>query len=446
MGAGLVLSTGLGCGDDTADSGGSGGDGGSGGAGASGGNGGNPSNNGGNGAGGDGAGPTGGGGNPPGCEAQLECQPATGRGDGFSCDAAAGEPPPLTLTDLDVNVNQLIQIKSAPGAPDRLFLVQQNGTIRIYENDALVPTPFINVSGLITSGGEQGLLGLAFHPDYATNGRFFLHYSDADTGDSTIQEFAVSDNPLVADPEPKQLVLQHFTDEPNHNGGAVEFGNDGFLYISLGDGGAQNDPGCDAQNLDNLLGKITRLDVDATPGADGYPAAPCNPDGQKYFHVGFRNPWRMSFDPCTCELYIGDVGQNAYEEVDVARQENGAQNFGWPMREGQHDHNNDCVDPPTTGLVEPIAEYPHPGGGAGSITGGYVYRGSNIPNLRGWYFYADYSFGALFMVRAVDGVTTDGPVALDDLDPGVPTCFGQDGNGEIYIGDYSGRLLRINPE
>jgi len=344
----------------------------------------------------------------------------------------------------------VVQIKSAPGAPDRLFIVSQDGQIYIFEDGALRDTPFLDVGGVIRggTGSEEGLLGLAFHPDYPSNGRFFIHYSSADdSGASTVMEYQVSDDPLVASAEPVQLVLQHETDQLNHNGGAVEFGNDGYLYVSLGDGGAQCDPGCDAMNPDRLLGKISRVDVDAAPAADGYPAAPGNPNGAKWYHDGLRNPWRMSFDACTGDLYIGDVGQDTYEEVDVATAAAGPLNFGWPIREGMHDqapsscegYDGSCIDPPAT-LVDPIAEYSH--GEGVSVTGGYVYRGSQMPGLRGFYFYGDYQTGFVRILRAEGGALVEGPTDTDVSVDGL-TSFGQNGNGEVFAGSADGSVYQI---
>jgi hypothetical protein len=282
LGAGVVA--GLGCGDDTTATGGGG---------SGGGDGGNPS------TGGGGNPSTGGGGQAQGGGGQAQGGDGPGgMGPGYSCEAAVGTVGTITLEDVASVGTGAVQLKSAPGDPERLYIVKQDGQILIYEDGTLNPTPFLDVSDLIRGGvgGEEGLLGLAFHPDFATNGRFFIHYSANGDGDSTVGEFHATPGATTADPDQVQLVLSHFTDEGNHNGGAVEFGNDGYLYISLGDGGAQNDPGCDAQNLGNLLGKIIRVDVDATPDGEGYPAAAGNPDGEKYYHVGFRNPWRMSFD------------------------------------------------------------------------------------------------------------------------------------------------------
>ncbi|NUP11338.1 MAG: hypothetical protein HOW73_35275 [Polyangiaceae bacterium] len=428
LGAGILV--GVGCGDDTT-TGGSGGNGGEPSTGGNNPNGGSP-NNGGGGAGDGGENPGGGG------------DGGMNTGPGYTCDPAPAAPGKVTVEEV-ANVGfGPVQITSAPGQPEKLFVVTKNGQIRIIENGEVLATPFLDISDIITTASEQGLLGLAFHPDYEKNGRFFIHYSNGDNGDSTVAEYKVSADPNVAETEQVQFVFSHPTAQDNHNGGAVEFGNDGYLYISLGDGGAQNDPGCDAQNLDNLLGKIVRLDVEAAPTGDGYPAAPGNPDGEKYYHVGFRNPWRMSFDHCTGDLYIGDVGQNTREEVDVAREGDGALNFGWPYMEGTFNHNNDCPPNPG-GLKAPLLDYAQSGAG-GSVTGGYVYRGSASPNLRGWYFYADYVFGGFWMVRAESGAVVEGPVELDIALDGV-AGFGQDGNGEVYvttIGD--GTVYRITSQ
>ncbi len=429
--AGLL--SGFGCGDDTATGGGNTGGSGAGntggentGAGSTGGN-----NPGGGGVGGDGAGPVG------------------GSTQNFNCDPSTETPPTLALSEVASGFDNPVSAKSPPGRPDTLFVVEQGGTISIIDGGAALPTPFLDVSDAIVSGGEQGLLGLAFHPEYETNGRFFIHYSSSDNGLSTVMEYHRSDaDENVADPDSVQLVLQHPTAQPNHNGGDLSFGpNDGFLYITLGDGGTQGDPGCDAQNTDNLLGKISRVDVDAAATAEGYPAAAGNPDGGKYYHLGFRNPWRFGFDPCNGDLYIADVGQNEWEEVSVAEDGAGPLNFGWPVREGAHDYpNNDC-DPEPVNPVEPIAEYPHKntpicGGGSGSISGGFVYRGSAIPSLRGWYFYGDYCSGDVYILKAENGEIVSAPVS-----PGFSLSqvsgFGQDGNGEVYAIDHNGVVNRI---
>jgi glucose/arabinose dehydrogenase len=390
----------------------------------------------------DGAGGPGGGGNGAG---------ATGGSGGatdYSCEAPVGEPPGLTLTQV-AEVSSPIQAKSPPGSPELLFIAERGGVIHVLEASGLRPQPFLDLSSIVLNdGGEQGLLGLAFHPDYATNGRFFVHYSDVNGGDSVVAEYARGADAFTASPTPVREVLRHFTDQSNHNGGAVEFGPDGFLYISLGDGGAQNDPGCDALDPSNLLGKIVRLDVDATPAADGYPAAAGNPGGQKQYHVGMRNPWRITFDPCTGTLYVGDVGQDTTEEISVADAGAGALNFGWPIKEGTADHggyDGSCLV--IGNLVPPIAEYPHENAPLcnGSVTGGYVYRGFNIPGLRGWYLYGDFCSGKIFRLRYEDGSLLAPPA-----DAGIEllglSAFGQDGFGEMYALELDGRVFRIDPQ
>jgi glucose/arabinose dehydrogenase len=339
-----------------------------------------------------------------------------------------------------------VQIESAPGDPDRLFIAQQTGAVRVVDQGQLVAAPFIDVGASIIAGGEEGLLGLAFHPGYASNGRFFLHYTRTPDEASTVTEYAVGPSPLVANATPIRTVLVEPTMENNHNGGAIELGPDGFLYVALGDGGAAGDPGCDAMSPTNLLGKIARLDVDAPCDlVSGCPAAPTNPAGAKYFHVGLRNPWRITFDPCTGDLFIGDVGEASYEEIDVAPAAAGALNFGWPVREGAHPfagYDGTCASAPPT-FAEPIAEYAHTDGCA--VTGGYVYRGSAIPALRGAYLYGDLCTGSIMMLRYANGVVTGAPT-FTGLTAGSVTAFGRDGHGEVYVADYAGAVYRIDPD
>ena len=362
------------------------------------------------------------------------------------CDPASGSLPTLKLTEIAAGLDDVMLVKSAPDDPDRLYIVQKTGVIAVYDKGAVLPTPFLDISGLLRVGSEEGFLGLAFHPAYADNGRFFVHYSAADNGDSTVQEFKRSaSDPLVADPNPVQLVLKHSTEQDNHNGGTTEFGKDGFLYIGLGDGGMQGDPECDAQNKGNLLGKISRIDVDGTPDSDGYPAAAGNPDGAKYYHIGFRNPWRMSFDACTFDLYIGDVGQDAWEEVSVVAKADGPKNFGWPFREGTHDFGVSACAENTDTLVEPITDYSH-GDGNNCVIGGYVYRGSTIPALRGTYFFGDNNTGRVWTLQYTNGMASP-PVEVPELNMGgTLASFGQDGRGQVYTCGTDGTVYRIDPQ
>ena len=364
----------------------------------------------------------------------------------YNCEAAAGDPPALALTEV-AQLDGPIQAKSPPGLPDLLFIAEKSGRIVILDNGTVRPQPFLDISSLVLDEGEQGLLGFAFHPDYAMNGRFFVHYTDTDNGDNVVAEYARGGDDFTASPTAVTEALRHYTDQSNHNGGAVEFGPDGYLYISMGDGGAQGDPGCDAMNPANLLGKIMRLDVDAAAGGDGYPAAPGNPDGAKQYHIGMRNPWRISFDPCVGTLYVGDVGQDAFEEVSVADPSDGALNFGWPVREASTDYGTAC--PFTMGpLVDPIASYPHAQGLCdigGSISGGYVYRGFNVPSLRGWYLYGDYCTGALYRLKYENGSVT-GAAELLNISLSEVSAFGQDGRGEVYVLELPGRVYRVDAE
>jgi glucose/arabinose dehydrogenase len=368
----------------------------------------------------------------------------------YDCTPAAGTVPNLKLTDLMLQVNEPIQLKNAPDDPDRLYIAQKSGQVVIVENGALLATPFLDISSKVIDSSEEGLLGLAFDPGYATNGRFFVHYSKAGSGDNVVEEYHRSAADIhKADPNPVQLVLEHPTAEPNHNGGAVEFGPDGFLYISMGDGGNQGDPECDAQllmggeapaGIQNLFGKITRLDVNGTPDADGYPAAAGNPNGQKHYHVGFRNPWRISFDVCTGDLYIGDVGQNSYEEVDRITQADGPVNCGWPYFEGTHTYPYNMTTCPAmpANLHTPILDYDHSGGRC-AVSGGYVYRSMAIPALRGAYFYGDYCSGNIYYkLGAAAAVPTP-------LSGGNISAFGQDGRGNVYVLSLGGTVSRIDP-
>ncbi|MFO0618153.1 MAG: PQQ-dependent sugar dehydrogenase [Polyangiaceae bacterium] len=369
----------------------------------------------------------------------------------FDCTDASGQVAGLKLTEVTTDVDTPVQAISAPDDPDRLYVVEKHGRIVILENGAVSQTPFLDIVSKVADNGEEGFLGLAFHKDYATNGRFYVHYSAKNNGDNVVEEYHRSDaNHDVADPNPVKLVIRHTTAQSNHNGGAVEFGPDGFLYVSMGDGGAQGDPQCDAQlsmggdaggEPENLLGKISRFDIEAACDAQtGCPAAPGNPGGRKAYHVGFRNPWRMSFDACGAhDLFVGDVGQNTYEEVDQLPLGTAA-NCGWPYREATHDYGapGTCPAKPA-GLVEPVAEYAH--GTRCSISGGYVYRSSAIPGLRGAYVYGDYCSGEVFY-KAPGGA----PVTTT-LNPGTNRlgAFGQDGRGNVYVLDLSGRVLRIDP-
>ena len=319
-----------------------------------------------------------------------------------------------------------------PDGSGRLFVIEKPGRIRIIQNDQLMDTPFLDITDRVGSGGnEQGLLGLAFHPQYAQNGRFFVNYTDK-LGKDTIARFQVSSDPNVADPGSEVKLLSIDDPFPNHNGGVLAFGPDGLLYAGLGDGGSGGDPFGNAQNTGVLLGKILRLDVDS---ADPYAVPADNPFGNEVWAYGLRNPWRLSFDKSTGDLYIGDVGQNAWEEIDfLPAGSPGGTNFGWNFREGAHDYKGGGA----AGMVDPIAEYGHPGGNC-SVTGGYVYRGS-MPEWNGIYLYADYCSGVIWgLIQSDGGWQSKSLFTLD-----VPiTSFGQDSSGELYLLSDSGAVLRL---
>jgi glucose/arabinose dehydrogenase len=355
------------------------------------------------------------------------------------------------------------------------FVVEQGGRIRVVRNGTLQTTDFLNLTSAVVSGGERGLLGLAFTPDYATSGRFFVNFTNT-AGDTVVARFRRSGNPLVADASSRFDLKwggasgPAFISQPyvNHNGGHLAFGPDGFLYIGLGDGGAGDDPGNRAQNPSELLGKMLRIDVNVTDtDAVGYRIPSDNPFlggapagvRPEIWSFGLRNPWRYTFDdPArggTGAMLIGDVGENRYEEVDYEPRQRGGRNYGWRIREGAHD-NVTSAPPAFLPLVEPIHEYTH--GVGQSITGGYVYRGSSLHVLyQGRYFFADFIQGRVWSIAltadANGNATASGlhehTSELGGSQLGNISSFGVDSEGELYIVSYSRgavlRVLRSNP-
>ncbi len=352
----------------------------------------------------------------------------------------ATDTPPNAGTFPDPNTYQWQMIASGLTRPlnlqadgsGRLFILEKVGRIRILQNGQVPDQPFLDISNRVgSSGNEQGLLGLAFHPRYTQNGRFFVNYTD-NNGDTVIARYQVSSDPNVADPNSEVKLLG--VDQPfaNHNGGVLAFGPDGYLYAGLGDGGSQGDPYNNAQNAKVLLGKILRLDVDS---AEPYAIPSDNPFGNEVWTYGLRNPWRLSFDKLTGDLYIGDVGQNTWEEIDyLPKGSPGGTNFGWNLREGAHDYNGST----SPDLTEPVAEYSHQEGGC-SVTGGYVYRGS-MPEWNGIYLYGDYCTGLIWgLIRSDSGWQKQ---QLFDTDFTI-TSFGQDENGEVYLVSDNGGVYRL---
>ena len=320
-----------------------------------------------------------------------------------------------------------------------LYAVEQRGVIwRIAADGTVDRTPFLDISTQVSCCGERGLLGLAFHPEYEANHRVFVNYTDRD-GNTVVAEFSAVDG--YVDPNSERRLFDIKQPFANHNGGMLAFGPDGYLYIGTGDGGSQGDPRGNGQSMDTLLGKILRIDVDSgapygipddNPFADG-----SNPE---IWDLGLRNPWRFSFDRQTGDLWIGDVGQNMYEEVNVEPAGQGGRNYGWNTMEGMHCFAvSGC---PRDGLTLPVAEYKHAEGC--SITGGYVYRASALPRLAGLYVFADYCSGRLWALDAATALTAGAaePTQYDTM-PINPTSFGEDEAGELYIVDAAGHVYRL---
>lgn len=378
----------------------------------------------------------------------------------FDCSPASGTVPNLKLTPYATGLSSPTVGTAPLGDAERLFVAERGGQIQIVKAGAKLAQPFLNISDRIAAGGERGLLGLAFHPNYATNGRFFVHYSGngktAPTGDTVISEFSASGD--IADDTSEKVLLTVPQPEGNHNGGSIEFrpGDGGRLYIALGDGGGAGDVhGTDGngQNLDTLLGKILRIDVDAAPAGGlkyAIPAGNMSGAGTRaeLWSYGLRNPWKTTFDVCTGDMYIGDVGQGKIEEIDVepAGSASGT-NWGWRVMEGSSCYEGTSCD--KSGKKLPVAEYTHAKGC--SVTGGYVYRGSKIPGLRGVYIYADYCSGNFWRLTFNGTTAVDASEITSDINPGTAlkniSSFGQDGVGEVYVfGLNNGTVYRIEAE
>ena len=368
--------------------------------------------------------------------------------------APLGGAPSLTLTPL-TTVSKPVQVTHAGDGSDRLFIVEQTGQIRIYDDGQLLPTAFLDVTALISTASEQGLLSVAFHPSYSSNGSFYIYYTDniATPGDITVARYQVSANPDIADPESGQilLVIPHPVND-NHNGGQLFFGpNDGYLYMGTGDGGGGGDGPNNAQTLGVLLGKILRLDVDGTgavPCGQTAPAPYAIPASNPFvgeagcdeiWAYGMRNPWRFAFDRSNGDLFIGDVGQESWEEIDYQPASSaGGENYGWRRMEGAH-----CYNPPANcndgSLTLPIFEYDH--SASCSVTGGYRYRGAGVPLLSGVYLFADFCGGQIYEgVQAGDGTWSSS--LLLDTSHNI-SGFGEDEAGEMYLCALGGGVFGI---
>lgn len=354
---------------------------------------------------------------------------------------------PLAVARVAEGLNKPVGVKFDPR--NTAHVVEQHGRVRVVEKGGLRKEPFLDLSDRVTrfmGASEQGLLDIAFHPDYASNGRVFAHYTDL-SGDTVVSEFRAKDG--QADPATERVILA--VDQPysNHNGGQIEFGPDGFLYVALGDGGSGGDPKGNGQSRKTLLGKLLRLDVSTRPFRvpESNPFARVKQARPEIWAYGLRNPWRFSFDGDM--LYIGDVGQNSWEEIDVEDlRDGGGKNYGWNKLEGQECFRSEDCD--RKGMTPPAHVYPLYRGGDCSVTGGYVYRGKALPQFQGRYFYADYCSGALRSFRYEGGKAADhrdwSAVNASRLLWGQISSLGRDREGELYLVSYDrGLLLKLVP-
>ena len=351
----------------------------------------------------------------------------------------------FTLAKVASGLGQPTYVTSPPG-DSRLFVGEQTGKIVIVDDGQQLPTPFADLSRLVTAGGEQGLLGLAFHPDFATNGRLFVYYTSRSQHQQVWELHASPGANAISGP--RRLLIDMADPFSNHNGGDLQFGPDGFLYIGTGDGGSAGDPGARSQNVKVPLGKLLRIDVDRHPSGRAYGIPADNPFARNgrglrlVYAWGLRNPWRYSFDRKTGDLWIGDVGQDAWEEVDhVVRGKALAANFGWSHDEGLHTFNRD--HPLTRGarLVRPVVEYSHKAGC--SITGGYVYRGPSIPALDGRYVYADYCSSRVWTIAPGSKTPRDVTSVAGASGLKTPVSFGEGADGSLYVLSAGGDLYRF---
>lgn len=376
------------------------------------------------------------------CAAVLSgCPDATTPVNGDGGDDG-NEPPPgfrLTVETVASGLDDPLYLTAPPGDP-RLFVVEQAGRVLIVEDGQLVSTPFLDIRDEVSSGSERGLLSIAFHPEYASNGYFYVSYTSEPDGDTRIARYSVSADPNRADATSARVVLERDQPYSNHNGGLIAFGPDGMLYIGLGDGGGGGDPQGNGQDTGTWLGALLRIDVD---GGDPYGIPADNPfvgetGLDEIWAYGLRNPWRFAFDREAGHLYIADVGQNDWEEVNVAAADQGGLNYGWNIMEGRHCYGSDDCD--MTGLELPVLEYDHSQGC--SVTGGYVYRGSAIVEIRGHYFYSDFCDGFLRSFRYTgSGIADERLWDVGDL--GSVLSFGEDAAGELYILSANGSVYRL---
>lgn len=344
-----------------------------------------------------------------------------------------------------------VDLQYSPDGTNRLFVVEQEGIIRVFPNQSQVNSSavFLDITSRVDdTGNEEGLLGLAFHPDYTTNGYLYVNYTATQPNRTVISRFTVSSsNPNVAVPGSEVIILEFSQPFSNHNGGQLAFGpSDGYLYIATGDGGSYGDPDCNAQDLSSLLGKILRIDINQPSGNLPYSIPADNPFAsnplgyrEEIYAYGLRNPWRFSFDVQTGTIWAGDVGQGLWEEIDLIMK---GGNYGWSMFEGLHCYNSPwpCTQPcDSTGLIMPIWEYSHSEGL--SVTGGYVYRGNQVPELTGKYIYADFMTGKIWALSQNSTGQTENTLLLD-TNLGI-SSFGIDSDSELYLCAFDGKIYRF---
>jgi glucose/arabinose dehydrogenase len=341
-----------------------------------------------------------------------------------------------------------LELTSPDDGTDRIFVVEQKGVIKVFPNkgNAKVATKFLDIEQKVNSGGEKGLLGLAFHPNYKSNGYIYVNYTRGKPLESVIARFKVSTaNPNVVDPQSEQILLTYMQPYENHNGGKVAFGNDGFLYIAVGDGGSGGDPGNRAQNRKELLGKILRIDVNSPSGNLPYTIPTDNPfknnkEGfrEEIYSYGMRNPWRFSFDRTTGMLWAGDVGQNKIEEIDII--ENGG-NYGWHIMEADQCFGSDTCN--KAGLILPITSYKQGSTTGNSVTGGYVCRDKSLPQLNGKYIYGDFVSGNIWALTYNNKKAVKNEL-ISKLSGGL-SSFGEDSKHGLYMIAYgTGKVYKLS--
>lgn len=362
-----------------------------------------------------------------------------GGGGGDSPPTPPTFPASVSLTSVASGFNSPVEITNAGDGSGRLFVVEQSGTVRIVRNGSVLASPFLNITGIVRSGGEQGLLGLAFPPDFVTRQHFYVNYIDRTgaVGNTVVARYRLAGTDVADRTGAVSLlsIIQPFT---NHNGGKLAFGPDGHLYIASGDGGSGGDPLNNAQNPASLLGKLLRIDV--LSGIPPYRIPVGNPFGNEVWAMGLRNPWKFSFDRGNGDLYIGDVGQSLFEEVNhQPAASGGGANYGWNIMEAFNCFNS--ITCSQAGLILPAIAYPH-GNGDCSVTGGFVYRGSRYPSFQGMYLYGDFCSGRIWGARFIGGAWESRLLLDSTLQI---SSFGEDEAGEIYVADYlNGGIYRVD--